>query len=204
MPAIDYNINTPSGGNVPLQDIAKMQTNTNSINTFLNTDHYTFSSENAGWHKQLTLAGNNVPGTQSGLISTLYSNAGTASSSSSQLFFRNSLGGASAAYYHLNPIKAWAYCSGTVASPTNSVINSQSSGVTEVVRSATGVYTVTMPANTVASSSYAVLVSSTLTPGSTPVDPMYAISSATSFTITTYVEGVPQNVTGFSFSVMQI
>ena len=208
MPSIDYNTDIPFASNTPASDQSKMQTNTNSINQWNDVDHYTFAEANAGKHRQLTLAANNAAGTQSGLASTVYSAAGTASSSSSQLLFKNSLGGASAVPYLLSVVKAWAFCNGAAGG----IINSQSSNVTSVTRASTGQYTIVMPSNTVASASYAVLITTSNCNSAPTSDACFGtlatdISSPTStqFVIRTFRQGLTvADPVYFSFMVLQI
>ena len=56
MGTIPYNLDIPDGPNNPSQDQPKMKTNTDSINTIIGVDHYSFGStgSNDGWHKQST------------------------------------------------------------------------------------------------------------------------------------------------------
>lgn len=52
MPSFGYNLNIPNGPDDPSDDQPLMQTNTNSINSIINVDHYTFGSSgsNDGYH----------------------------------------------------------------------------------------------------------------------------------------------------------
>lgn len=61
MGTIPYNLDIPDGPNNPSQDQPKMKENTNSINSIIAVDHYTFGSSPLpsgtppdGWHKQST------------------------------------------------------------------------------------------------------------------------------------------------------
>lgn len=199
-----YNPSIPQSTNNLSVSQGDLLTNFTQLNTQFGIDHdpfYTGSTNGDGFHKKVTLATKNTPGAQTDPSSAVYSGSGTASSVA-QLFYKNQN-----ATYHLSPVKAWAYCAGTVASPTNSVINSQSSGVTNVVRASTGTYTITMPANTVSSADYAVIATATTASGGTNVVAcIYQISSATSFTIRTIdpILNSVVNVTSFSFMVIQI
>lgn len=85
--AIDYFLNIPAPANAPRQDVSLMQTNTNSINTLVAVDHYTFSDSSYGTHKQISFGANNSPGV-SPVLPTLFTN--NDSFSSPQLFYYNS------------------------------------------------------------------------------------------------------------------
>lgn len=50
-----YNLNIPAAGNNPSSDQPLMQTNTNSINSLINVDHYTFGTGKDGKHLQVQL-----------------------------------------------------------------------------------------------------------------------------------------------------
>jgi hypothetical protein len=54
MPNLNYITGIPNGPNNPSNDQPNMQTNTNSISTFLAVDHFGFKNNNGGWHKQST------------------------------------------------------------------------------------------------------------------------------------------------------
>ena len=88
MPVIGYNLNIPAANNNPSQDQPKMQTNTNAINTLLSLDHFTFSDNSAGRHKQVTLTNEAAPGFTGG-NAVLYANLATGQS---WPFWQNSLG----------------------------------------------------------------------------------------------------------------
>ena len=61
-----YNLNIPAANNNPSADQPNMKTNTNSINSIMNVDHFTFSAGNAGRHKQVTLTNESAPGLTGG------------------------------------------------------------------------------------------------------------------------------------------
>lgn len=56
-----YNDSVPNPPNSPSVDAPKMQTNTNSIRSWVNVDHVDFSGPNAGTHKQVTLTPEAAP-----------------------------------------------------------------------------------------------------------------------------------------------
>lgn len=80
MPTFDYFLNIPDGPNNPSNDQPRMQTNTNSIDSIIAVDHYTFEQGNLnrdGWHQQSTYPQSPViPPNISGQLA-LYSFAGT-------------------------------------------------------------------------------------------------------------------------------
>jgi len=81
MPSITYNLNIPNPPNSPSSDVPNMQTNTNSINTLVNVDHYTFSSASpsAGTHKKVSLANISNPGVPVGSNGVFFSKLATSS-----------------------------------------------------------------------------------------------------------------------------
>lgn len=88
MPVIGYNLNIPFATNNPSTDQPNMLTNTNAINTLINIDHNTFSSANAGTHKQVTLTNQAAPGFVGG-NGVVYANV---VSGQSQPFWQNAIG----------------------------------------------------------------------------------------------------------------
>lgn len=151
MTNFSFNANIPGANNDPADDQSLMQTNFSSTSGIVAIDHVGFNTANGGQHLQVTLPGNNVPGAQSGLASTIYSNAGTAHNTTSQLFFKNA-----DVAYQISPVRAWGFCN------TGGVIASQSVNVTSVSRSGAGNYVVTLTAGAVTTSNFAVIVSSTM------------------------------------------
>ncbi len=70
-----YTTGIPAAGNNPSVDQPKMQTNTNSINSLIAVDHFTFSSGNAGAHNRVQLGeiATTIPaGLKGGGFETLY------------------------------------------------------------------------------------------------------------------------------------
>lgn len=84
--SITYNLNIPAAANNPSVDQPNMQTNTNSINSLVAVDHYTFADNPYGTHKQITFPNNNSPGATP-TYPTLFTN--NDSSSIPQLFYYN-------------------------------------------------------------------------------------------------------------------
>lgn len=151
MPSFTYNATVPAANNAPADDQSVMLQNCSSISGLVSQDHVGFNTANGGQHLQVTLPGNNPAGAQVGLASAVYSNAGTAKPSTSQLFYRNG-----DVPYHLSGVRAWGFAN------TGGVISSQSFNVSSISRSGAGNYVVTLTANAVNSSNFAVLVSSTM------------------------------------------
>lgn len=61
--SLTYNPDIPNPPNVPSVDVPKMQTNTNSIQSFLERDHVPFSNSFAGAHLQANLKNTATGGT---------------------------------------------------------------------------------------------------------------------------------------------
>lgn len=181
MPNYSYNNNIPAASDIPSQSQSQLQTNCTSVASILSVDLYGFGNNDGGTHQQVTLPNQNAGATQASNSSVIFTGAGIASASTSQLFHQTSLGGASAIPYHVSAVKAW----GTFTGASGAIIGAQVSNVgVTVARTGTGAYTVTLPANTVASTNYAVLITcglaSTLNTSNCAA---YTIVSTTSFTI---------------------
>jgi hypothetical protein len=82
MSSFTYNLNIPNANNNPSVDQPNLQTNTNSINSLINIDHYPFGTGSDGWHKQCTFPTQSTPVTVSGQVA-IYSKVGA---SGSELF----------------------------------------------------------------------------------------------------------------------
>lgn len=61
MPTFSYNLNIPAGPNNPSNDQPLMQTNTNSINSIIGVDHFSFGTGKDGFHQQVTLPVGGIP-----------------------------------------------------------------------------------------------------------------------------------------------
>lgn len=153
MSSIPYNLNIPAAANNPSVDQPNLLTNTNAVSTIVAVDHYTFADSNSGTHKQITFPNQNAPGTLSGNTATIYTAAGLANSAASQLYWKNSQGGASATPYQLGAIKAWAICDST-----GTITGSQSLNVSSITPVSTGKYSVSLASNAVSNANYAVLI----------------------------------------------
>ncbi|HEY3526735.1 MAG TPA: hypothetical protein VGK47_11095 [Nitrososphaeraceae archaeon] len=71
-----YTAGLPNPPNFPSQDVGSMQTNTNSINTWVVQDHFGFNTNDntGGYHDQVSLKDQAAPGIPAGLNGVLFSN----------------------------------------------------------------------------------------------------------------------------------
>lgn len=58
---LTYNNNVPAGPDDPADDQPQMLVNTQSINSILDVDHFTFVEPNSGFHRQVTFPQNFTP-----------------------------------------------------------------------------------------------------------------------------------------------
>jgi len=79
MPFFDYFDNIPFRTHNPSVDQPNMQTNTNSIDSIIAVDHYSFETNSDGWHKQSTYPVQTAPTTVAGQVA-IYSKTGAVSS----------------------------------------------------------------------------------------------------------------------------
>lgn len=193
---IAYTRNIPNAPNNPSADQPPMRVNTNSIDTIIAVDHYSFDDSPSGTHKQVTISDKNAAGAQTDPTSTIYTASGTASSVAN-LNYRNQNG-----IFPLSTIRAW----GTFAGASGTIISSQSVNVTSVVRNSAGNYTVTLTANAVNSANIAVLLSSTASGSSTSISATYNVTGTGTFQILTRAPatGAVQDCTAVTFMVMQL
>lgn len=98
MPTYNYINDIPDAPNNPSQDQPNMKINTNSIDSLINEDHYSFEQSNRdGFHRQMRIP--EQAAIPAGLITssgTLYTKAAlslTAATNRSQLFYTNSTSG---------------------------------------------------------------------------------------------------------------
>jgi hypothetical protein len=148
MSSFTFTPTIPAANNDPADDQGLMLQNNASTSGLIAVDHVGFNTANGGQHLQVTFPGNNVPGAQTGLASTVYTSPGVAKNTTSQLFFRNG-----DVPYQLSSTRAWALCN------ASGIVSSQSYNVSNVTRVAAGQYTVTLTANAVNTSNFTVLVS---------------------------------------------
>lgn len=88
MTSYPYINNVPVPTNDPSVDAPNMQTNTETIDSWVAVDHVGFNNSNGGKHNQVTFAGKNAQGSQTDPQSVLYTASGTASTVS-DLEFKN-------------------------------------------------------------------------------------------------------------------
>lgn len=195
-----FNTGVPATANNPSVDQPDMLTNNVSADGILAVDHISFNTAGGGQHKQVTFNNKNAPVAQTDPQSVLYTGSGTASSMS-QLLYRNQNG-----IFEISAIRAWG-----LATPAG-ISASQSVNIASVARTGgfpAGNFTVTMTANAVSSSSYAVLVSAWDSAANGALLISWAILSATQFIVKFRgLQSLPaQDFTdplAFSFQVLQI
>lgn len=158
----------PFPTNSPSNDQPIMRTNTNSIYNIWEVDHFTFDESPQGTHKQITFSTENVPGAQTDPASTLYTDSGTASTNA-QMFYRNA-----DTIIPVSLIKAY----GVFAS-NGATSGSQAYNLSAVQNVGPITYTLTVPANVLTGTDYAVL----LTPRNAAYICQYNITSATEFSV---------------------
>lgn len=157
-----YTRDIPDAPNNPSVDQGPMKTNTNSIDSIIAVDHYSFSggpnSEPiAGRHRQVTISQKNAAGAQTDPSSAIYTADGTASTVA-QLTYRNQNG-----IFPLSCVRAWVSFAGTAG--LGAIVPIQSVNIAGVNKSATGTYQITPTANALTGTSLAVFVSVSRNPG---------------------------------------
>lgn len=90
MGTFNYFTNIPAANNNPSDDQPDMATNTNSINSIIDVDHYTFSSDSSrdGWHKQVTIPLTTTQAAQTDPASVIHTATGTVTTKS-ECYFKN-------------------------------------------------------------------------------------------------------------------
>ncbi len=169
---ITYTRDIPDSPHNPSVDQGPMKVNTNSTDTIIAVDHYTFADIPSGTHKQVTLSGKNAAGAQTDPTSTVYTGSGTASTVA-DLIYRNQNG-----IFPLSCVRAWALVTGGVG-PT--IPAGQSVNVSAVARTAAGKYTVTLTANAVSSSNFVVMATPTLATNGVGTQVGYIITGTGAF-----------------------
>lgn len=142
----------PASGNNPSDDQPLMLINNVSNEAIWNIDHIGFNTNGSGTHTQITFLNFESPATPAGTAGILYTAAGVGNTSLPDIYFETSN-----ASYHINPIKAWGIATGGVGG----AITAQNYNVTSASRLSQGIYQITMPANTLSSYAYGVLISTT-------------------------------------------
>lgn len=148
-----FNPNIPATNNNPSVDQPDMQTNNQAENDIWEVDHVGFNASNGGTHLQLTLETNNVPGgSPTGTQSIIYTNAGTASSSSNA-FIKNPSG-----TFPMSIIKA---CGTFIATnSTNSFVTQFNCASIAYSNPGTNTYTITLTTNATTGNNVIVLCDS--------------------------------------------
>lgn len=193
-----YTTGLPNPPDNPSVDVSSMQTNCNSINSWVQTDHIGFNTGSGGQHKQVTY--NNTLGSApgaSGSLSVGFTLAGTASSAP-QLFFQNAN-----ATVHISPIRAWGFMANGATTPA-----AQSFNVSSTSQSSNN-WTVNLVSGAETGGSFVVLASALSpivgSPGHNAGVTVISTGSNT-FTVATYdaVTGASGVASGIYFIVMQI
>ncbi len=196
------NTNIPNANNYPGDDQPGMQGNFTNINNYLTVDHVLPGAANNGFHKQVTIASENVPaGLTTDPTSIIYTNVGTASAVAQQFWVNQN------SRFHMSALRAWGFIK------TPGLVLTQSFNVATVTKTPpNGKYVITLTAGAVNSDDYAVLVSSQMTTSFTVgVIPGYTIVAKfpggpgqfqLNFKSLTAAVGIDPDT--FSFSVYQI
>jgi len=79
MATYSYDSSEPASNSNPSDSQPIMLTNAASISSIIAVDHVGFNTANGGFHKQVSFNGNNSAGAQTGNLSTIFTEAGTAS-----------------------------------------------------------------------------------------------------------------------------
>lgn len=193
----DFNENIPAAGNNPSNDQPVMQDNNLSIFGIWTNDHVGFRANNGGTHLQTNFAGFGSSSIIAGNpASVMYPGAGTANSAAAQLFYKNSQ-----ITTQLSAIRAWGF-----VDSTGTVISSQSVNVASIIHSGSGVFAITLAANSVTSANFAILSTCNRSAGSANLFVNYVITGAAQFTLI-FIDpnaGTSVDPINFSFQVMQI
>jgi len=183
MSTYSYNASIPQATDNPSVSQGQILTNMSSISGLISEDHIGFNTANGGLHEQVTLPANNVPGAQSGLASTIYSNPGVANTNASMLFFKNSQATVGAPALLLSCIRAYASFNGQGGNP---ITTTQKWNVTSIGHSGTGHYEITIDSGALTGSSFGVLSNAGTASNGAILNSNYAITGANTFTISTY------------------
>lgn len=179
-----------------------IKTNFDSIIGWGQVDHVAYGAVNAGTHKKISLATVSAPAAPVGEAHIVNTKLGIADATSSNLFAQNKN-----VSTQINAIRSWAYVPNPGATAIGADIPiTQLVNVTKVTRTAVGVYTVTMPANTVSSADYAVFATSENdnVPGGRNFIGPFTLT-ATTFEIRVKTNtGAPTDIGFFSFQVLQV
>jgi len=186
----------PNANDDPSDSQLEIKNNFTSQIGWAQVDHIGYGATNSGNHNQVTIVDptSPVPGTPTDKRSIAYTKLGIADITSSNLFVKNKN-----VDVQVNAIRAWAFVKGidVIVAPANVPIT-QFVNVTTVDKTGPGSYLITMPANTVSSADYAVLVSAQKSAG------VFPVVNTDSYTATTFTVELSGNPKSFSFQVMQV
>ena len=165
-------VNTePATGTPPRVSQPIIQQNNNSIYNLIAVDHVGFGNTTGGQHNQITIPQYGSLGNPAGVASSVASAAGTASASTAQLFFKNSLFS-----MLLSSVKAFGIVSGTSVLNGYNVTSSSSGG--------TGIFNITLSITMPSDNFSVIATSSVVSGGGYPnVTTTYNITGTTTFTI---------------------
>ena len=162
MPAITYNLNVPNPPNNPSQDVTPMQTNTNAVDSWTQVDHYKFASGFAGEHAQLSFpawGSSTVPIGTANEGAVVYTAAGIASATTSQLYFKNNF----SVPLPLTAVKAFGVFN--ILNASGAITPTNSANIASITQTGTGssgtTYAIGLTGNTVNSNDIAVFISAT-------------------------------------------
>ena len=201
MSSFPYTTGIPNPPNDPSVDAPNMQTNTNTIASWVNIDHYGFGIGVGGKHQIVTFPGNISPGAQGGLSAALATVPGTANASASQLTYTNSL-----ITLPLSCVRAYATFNGTGSVP-GTITPAQQFNVSGTINhQGSGLYVVTLAMNATTGDSYAVIPSCGQSSGGSQLVCNYTVSGSNTFIIRTFTTGAFSQVdsVNVSFIVIQL
>jgi len=144
-----FTFNIPAANNNPSNDQPLMEGNFTAISNLINVDHIGFNTATSGLHQQIHLPNFTAPTVINGTLtqgSLIYPAAGVADVTRAQLYYKNDYNVA----FPLSAIKAFGRFD-NVGTAVNAINLSAVGGA--------GVFTLTMPVNTVSSINYSVVVS---------------------------------------------
>ncbi len=195
MSFLDFFNNIPAAANSPSVDQPNMLTNNASNASIWTIDHIGFNNSQGGYHQQVTFNATHSQGAQTDPQSVLFTQAGSASTKA-DMYFKNQNG-----TFQVSPIRAW----GTF-DKNGATLGSQLENAT-VAKVSMGLFTVTLSANAVTGTNFAVLITSSQTTGSPPGSAVgyYNITGAAQFQIN--IVGLNDNykdVSAISFAVLQL
>lgn len=157
-----YDATEPAANSNPTNSQPTMLVNAASIASIIAQDHVGFSTDDGGYHKQISFNGNNIPGgAPSTVESFVYTDAGTANAAAN-LFIKNEVG-----TFPLSLLKA----SGVFTTTGAGVVLDMSYNCDSIAYAAVGQYTITLTTNSTTDNTAIILVSSSGT-----VNPSYSFT----------------------------